>query len=49
MACAAFQGGCTEPGDYVAATPAEQRPTFGCPDDKPDTCPSDPGYDPIHN
>jgi len=44
-----FQDGCSEPGDYVSDTPAEAGPTFGCPENEPDSCPSDPGNDPIHN
>lgn len=43
-----FEGGCDVNNDYVADTPAESWPAFGCPPDTTDTCPA-PGVDPIHN
>ena len=42
-----FQGGCAEPGDGVADTPAEAVPAHGCPVDR-DTCPQE-GLDPVTN
>ncbi len=45
-----FNGGCNNWGDYVEDTPAQKVPTSGCPpDNTQDTCPKDPGFDPIHN
>jgi hypothetical protein len=52
-----FQGGCTDNpayngGDQIADTPAEASPNFLCPEpgEAPrDTCPADPGLDPVNN
>jgi len=46
-----FQGGCRElfGGDGVDDTPCEKEANYGCPGDDTDTCPSDPGNDPVHN
>jgi hypothetical protein len=43
-----FEGGCSPPDDYVADTPEEFEPNVGCPIGM-DSCPADPGLDPIHN
>lgn len=45
-----FNGACNAKGDYVDDTPAQGIPTSGCPaDGTQDTCPREPGFDPIHN
>lgn len=45
-----FQGGCTPEGDQVADTPAEALPAFDCAEDAGrDSCPEQPGLDPIRN
>jgi hypothetical protein len=43
-----FQGGCSDNNDLVADTPAEAQPSFRCSYGR-DTCPDDPGSDPIFN
>jgi hypothetical protein len=52
-----FQGGCPDNPDYnggdqISDTPAEASPNFFCPEpgeDPRDTCPDDPGLDPVSN
>lgn len=43
-----FQGGCLAPGDEVDDTEAEASPASGCPLGR-DSCPSQPGPDPVKN
>ena len=43
-----FAGGCTAPGDGVADTPQQRSASSGCPTQR-DTCPLDPGLDPVQN
>lgn len=42
-----FENGCASPGDGIADTPPEAKPTEGCPEAK-ETCAGQ-GGDPIHN
>ncbi|KAF4810127.1 Extracellular metalloprotease [Colletotrichum tropicale] len=43
-----FASGCSEPGDFVSDTPAQLTQIFGCPEGS-NSCPNQPGLDPIHN
>ena len=42
-----FRGGCEADGDLVADTPAEADANFDCVE--VDSCPNDPGLDPVSN
>ena len=45
-----LQGGCTGPGDHVTDPPAEAAPAFRCEADAGrDSCPQQPGTDPLSN
>ncbi|CAE6365517.1 unnamed protein product [Rhizoctonia solani] len=44
-----FSEDCDGEGDLVDDTPAQFNQTQGCPTIAPDTCPGQPGRDPIHN
>jgi hypothetical protein len=45
-----FENGCEAPGDFISDTPAEAGPAFSCKEDAGrDSCPDQPGRDPIHN
>jgi Pregnancy-associated plasma protein-A len=44
-----FENGCDPPGDGIDDTPAEKEPHFECLDPTLDSCPDDPGYDPLNN
>ncbi|KAF8597725.1 hypothetical protein BDV93DRAFT_479172 [Ceratobasidium sp. AG-I] len=43
-----FNGGCTEPADFVSDTPLQRSYNQGCPSTPPDSC-SNGGQDSIHN
>lgn len=43
-----FQRGCSSTNDMVSDTPAEADPSYYCYTTR-DTCPDDPGLDPVHN
>ena len=43
-----FSGGCSAPGDAVADTPQQRSGSSRCPVER-DSCPLDPGLDPVHN
>ncbi|KAJ1324499.1 Pregnancy-associated plasma protein-A [Microdochium nivale] len=43
-----FEGGCTGSNDMIADTPATNSTGRNCPAAR-DSCPDDPGFDPVHN
>lgn len=43
-----FEGGCSPRNDMVSDTPAAAQPSFTCEEGR-DSCPADPGPDPVHN
>ena len=43
-----FYGQCNKSGDFVDDTPPQKSPSSGCPEGN-DTCPRQPGLDPVHN
>jgi hypothetical protein len=43
-----FQNGCRIPGDFIADTPYEGEPAYGCPEGR-NTCLYKRGEDPIYN
>jgi glutaminyl-peptide cyclotransferase len=44
-----FQGGCKPPGDRVIDTPLEADANWTCSDPQRDSCPKNPGFDPVNN
>jgi Pregnancy-associated plasma protein-A len=44
-----FEGGCDAPGDGIADTPAEAKEHYTCDNPTRDSCPNDPGFDPVYN
>jgi Pregnancy-associated plasma protein-A len=44
-----WQNGCNPPGDGIADTPAEKQLHQTCADPNRDSCPNDPGKDPMYN
>jgi Pregnancy-associated plasma protein-A len=43
------RNGCNPPGDGIADTPAESTFHFSCANPNRDSCPNDPGLDPMYN